>query len=349
MQLIHQTAREFLLYKDKLAGPYYLEQAQGDMEIAMACFRYISIVFRPDFAPAQANAVLQHVEMLGNHLAGKPLLVYALVYFQRHLDHLGSNNEKIRDEFMSFVKVLIERSNSYASLLLGQWIQALKWPTKLRVDETLAMQLLHSLLSRVEVNVEVVKVLLSLRSDLLHIEAGKGHLVTMRRLLENDPHCTPQSIGESTKFSGAHSNVGLLLLLGANAGSKDTAGRTPLSYAAENCDEGSLRRLITASDNNSKDKAGRTPLSYAAENGHEVGVRMLLIDGADRQLDDAVGRTPLSYAAEKGHEDSVKLLLDRVEVDANLKDSTGRTPLSYATANGHIAVVELLKADYATI
>ena len=59
----------------------------------------------------------------------------------------------------------------------------------------------------------------------------------------------------------------------------------------------------------SKDSYGRTPLSYAAWNGHEAVVKLLLEKGAELETKDKVyGQTPLSYAAWNGHEAVVKLL-----------------------------------------
>lgn len=336
-----------MLDKDKLAEPYYLEEVQGDMEIAMACCRYLSIVFRPDFPPVEANAALSKLEMMVEHLSGMSLLIYVLVNFQAHLNHLGSNDEKIRDEFMNFVKLLINRSNSYASLLLGQWIEALKWPTKLHVDDTLARLCLHFVLvcASEAGNKEVVEVLLCLRSDLLHIEAGQGHLDTMKRLLENGPPITRLVVGEWVPFAAANRREGglkQLLDLGADVNSKDTVGRTPLSYAARNGYEGNLELLLQKGANvNSKDTTSRTPLSYAAENGHEGSLGLLLQKEANVNLENTASRSPLSYAAENGHEGSLKLLLQK-GADVNSKDMTNRTPLSYAAENGHDGSLELL-------
>ncbi|KFZ25366.1 hypothetical protein V502_00151 [Pseudogymnoascus sp. VKM F-4520 (FW-2644)] len=347
VQPIHQTAREFLLHKDKLAGPYHLDEVQGDMEIAMACCRYLSIVFRPDFPQVEATVELPKVKMLAEHLSGKSLLVYALLNFQTHLDHLESNDEKIRDEFMNFVKLLIKRNNSYASLILGKWIDALKWPTQLHVDDTSARLCLRFLLlcAADTGKKELAEILLSLRADLVHLEAGKGHLAAMKQLVENSSRVTPRRIGERTPFTAVNKDKGglkLLLDMGADANLKDTVGRTPLSYSAENGHRGSLDLLLAKGvDIDLIDSVGRTPVSYAAENGHRGIFELLIAKGVDIDSKDSASRTPVSYAAENGHEGILEVLLLK-DADVNSIDSAGWTPLSYAARNGHEGSLNLL-------
>nr|WOD45875.1 hypothetical protein [Trichoderma atroviride] len=58
-----------------------------------------------------------------------------------------------------------------------------------------------------------------------------------------------------------------------------------------------------------RDSDGRTPLSYAAENGHVEIAQFLLAKGADAQSGGSQGRTPLHWAALKGHPAIVQLLL----------------------------------------
>ena len=136
-----------------------------------------------------------------------------------------------------------------------------------------------------------------------------------------------------------------LLEVGTVADSKDSYGRTPLSWAAERGHEAIAELLLSRDDvaADSHDKYGRTPLLWAAEEGHEAIAKLLLSRGdvaADSQ--DRGGRTPLSWAAEEGHEAIAKLLLSRGDVAADSQDRGGRTPLLWAAMGGHEAIVKLL-------
>ncbi|KAJ6439188.1 NACHT domain-containing protein [Purpureocillium lavendulum] len=150
--------------------------------------------------------------------------------------------------------------------------------------------------------------------------------------------------------------VKLLLEKGADVKAKDTDyGRTPLSWAAENGHEVTVRLLLdNGPDIEAQDNYGRTPLSLAAAKGHEGVVKLLLEKGADLEAKDTeYGRTPLSWAAKNGHEAVVKLLLVRFSIDPNITDSMGKTllswtmqnslpPLFWAADRGHEAAVKLL-------
>jgi Ankyrin repeats (3 copies) len=67
--------------------------------------------------------------------------------------------------------------------------------------------------------------------------------------------------------------------------------------------------ILDWADLDSKDSYGRTPLSWAARNGHEGVVKLLLGTGkVEVDSKDSYGGTPLSWAAGNGHEGVVKLL-----------------------------------------
>ncbi|KAH8592645.1 ankyrin repeat-containing domain protein, partial [Bisporella sp. PMI_857] len=99
-----------------------------------------------------------------------------------------------------------------------------------------------------------------------------------------------------------------------------------------------VTKLLTAEagvDWNSKDTVGRTPLSYAVSNGHETLVAMLLNNKCVvPDLKDHYGATPLSLAARSCRVDVVKLLLATHCVNLNSQDSFGHTPLWWAGNTG---------------
>jgi hypothetical protein len=124
--------------------------------------------------------------------------------------------------------------------------------------------------------------------------------------------------------------------------SKDSNGRTPLSWAAGSGHKAVVELLLEkGAELETKDKYGQTPLSWAAERGHKAVVKLLLEKGAKLETKDKYGQTPLSLAAKKGYEAVVKLLLEK-GAELETKDEFGQTPLSWAVERGHEAVVELL-------
>jgi Ankyrin repeats (3 copies) len=78
--------------------------------------------------------------------------------------------------------------------------------------------------------------------------------------------------------------------------------------------------LVGKKDLDIQDSHGRTPLSYASENGNEGVVNLLLAHNADPNSTCAEGWTPLTRAVESGGTAIVRLLLmNGVEMDYNYK------------------------------
>jgi ankyrin repeat protein len=181
-----------------------------------------------------------------------------------------------------------------------------------------------------------------------HLAAYFGLKEAMITLLENGHDLDSKDSNGRTPLSYAAENeqeavVKLLLEKGAELETKDKYGRTPLLDAAENEQEAVVKLLLEKdAELETKDNYGRTPLLHAAENGQEAVVKLLLEKGAELETKNKDGRTPLLDAAVIGQEAVVKLLLEKgAELETKDKDD-GRTPLLYAAWNGHEAVVKLL-------
>jgi ankyrin repeat protein len=138
---------------------------------------------------------------------------------------------------------------------------------------------------------------------------------------------------------------------GVDINSKDSDGRTALSWAAESGHEAVVRLLLEhKADVDAKANYGRTALHRAAGSGHEAVVRLLLEHKVDVDAKDKDGWTALFWAAGGGHEAVVRLLLEH-KADVNAKDKDGKMVLFRAAGSGHEAVVRLLlehKADVDT-
>jgi ankyrin repeat protein len=127
--------------------------------------------------------------------------------------------------------------------------------------------------------------------------------------------------------------------------SKDEYGKSPLSWAAENGRETTVKLLLGTGriEVDLKDKLGQTSLSWAAKNRQESIVELILATNqADVNSIDEWGQTPLLQAAKIGDNAIAKLLLDTGKANVDWKDEDRQTPLSRAAENGHAAIVKLL-------
>ena len=85
------------------------------------------------------------------------------------------------------------------------------------------------------------------------------------------------------------------------------------------------------------DTGGRTPLSRAVQEGDDGAVKPLLErEGVNPHMSDKRGQTPLSWAASnwRGQPENVmKLLLEREEANPLMTENGGQTPLLWAASN----------------
>lgn len=118
--------------------------------------------------------------------------------------------------------------------------------------------------------------------------------------------------------------------------------QTLLLKAAKNGDELGVQLLLDeGADTEAKNSGGETPLHSAAIRGQEGIVRLLLDNGADTKAKNSEGETPLHFAVFLRHEGIVRLLLNN-GAETEAKNSEGKTPLHFAVFFGNGGIVRLL-------
>jgi ankyrin repeat protein len=118
---------------------------------------------------------------------------------------------------------------------------------------------------------------------------------------------------------------------------------TLANAAAQNKTE-DVENMLRRGDNpNFTDSAGRTPLGYAASFGNVAMMKLLLDSRARVDFRDNFHRTPLHWAAESGQVETIRLLLAaKAPVDATAPQ--GITPLMLAAANNKGEAIKVLIA-----
>ncbi len=129
---------------------------------------------------------------------------------------------------------------------------------------------------------------------------------------------------------------------GAQVGSKDKNGNTPLITAILNNDPELIELLLAkGADVNARGSSDITPLIVACYDGDTQTARILLEKGADLTSATDDGTTCLLMAVDSGSEETAKLLVQKgAPVDA--ADKAGITPLILAAQQGQMKMVELL-------
>ncbi|KAL4779153.1 hypothetical protein BJX76DRAFT_365505 [Aspergillus varians] len=176
------------------------------------------------------------------------------------------------------------------------------------------------------------------------LESKKKVSCSAQILLEDRTWPTPKELDglHLASYFGLKSTVSMLIDRGCSVDSVDSAGRSPLSWAAEEGHVGLAQLLLKlGATQDSKDISWQTPLSWAAKTGHPDIVELLLNCGADKQSRDRHGQTPLSLAAKYGHRAVVQCLLN-AGADVVCKDNNQESALLLAARRDHLDTVKLL-------
>ncbi|KAI1322975.1 hypothetical protein F5Y16DRAFT_385050 [Xylariaceae sp. FL0255] len=314
VQLIHQTVREFLLDRRRIATPYDIDEQAGDILISMTCLSYIRTIFaKPiwqtpfnDNEPSQVDAVV-------TCLNESKLLLYSLSHLSQHLNHLGDLGIDLKRAMMVFIEDIMSQPTSIVALLLSKWTEGLWWyhglklPTdRNNIEACLGHALLHAaekgavivtelLLSSLEANV-------AFRSEqgvtALQIAARCGHDIVARILVFN----------------------------GADIKAHDGQEGTALQIAARFGHEDFVHVLLLETADTEIANEYGTALQIAARYGHKRIVEDLVEEGANVNAQGGKEGTALQLAIRYGHKEIAGLLVEK-GADISVLDQTEKKSL----------------------
>ena len=137
----------------------------------------------------------------------------------------------------------------------------------------------------------------------------------------------------------------LFIKHGANPGSKNKAGETPLMLAVQEGNIEASQALIESDKTLTKihDQENNTLLTIAVIGGRTEIVKLLTrMDTTSIDDKNEHGKTALMYASEFGEKEQVQLLLD-AKADKSLKSKEGKTAYDYAKEWNHKGIMKRLK------
>ncbi|GIC84980.1 uncharacterized protein Aud_000807 [Aspergillus udagawae] len=352
VQVIHQTAREFLLKhsKNTAGSNSWADRNDAHKHISIICLRYLMFcaICATEDMPTCTSSNLDYwtsedFQRYTKYLDERPVAVYALQHLSHHLNNCLDDTDvlNIRSQCLGLLTC-----NMAAAYLLEKRITSY-------LNTTI-----------IEKNTEQVEAAREFRDEALYAAVCNNFLIATKILLTlgSDVNLKDEHDRSLLSRAAAHGYRDMVALLLSQrnvvANPKDVNRRTPLSLAAERGYAAIVALLVNRTDVtvDSTDTMGRTPLSLAAEQGHTPVVALLADHrNVDPQQRDCYKRTPLSWAADRGHEGAVKLLLGarrlgvtvwKKDAIINMEDDHGWTPLSWAAYKGHVSIVELmLSAD----
>jgi ankyrin repeat protein len=177
---------------------------------------------------------------------------------------------------------------------------------------------------------------LKVRGRLLSSLGALFLVITTSAALAQEEYKRPdlQPLTYNSLFSASAQNntdeVEQLLRRGENPNGLDTAGRSPLGYAALYGNTDMTKALLASGARpDFRDKFGNTALHWAAANGQAEVLRLLLAGKAPVDAANKQGVTPLMMAADANKLEAVRVLL-AAGADPKKEDFSGRDAIGWA-------------------
>ncbi|KAH0172998.1 purine and uridine phosphorylase, partial [Aureobasidium melanogenum] len=312
--LIHQTAREFLVARERMSmlgvlknslWMHSLEHIEIEKTMAEICIRCLNL---------EDLKMLLYDDPTGKS-DQKEFVEYCCEWWTTHYSFSESAAEE--DTFRDALK-LYETESEYRS-----WFSRFHERTryaKLFQEETITRR--------------------------IQCAAYNGHARIFKYFLsvENADAEATDNYGRSALYwasAEGHSNIVQILFdAGADWDAQSDYG-TPLHAASEEGHDKIVQMLLNkGADVNAQSGYG-SALQAASVRGHDNVVRMLLNKGADVNAQGEVYGTALRQASEGGHDNIVQMLLSK-DVDVDAKDGLYGNALQAASAEGYNNIVRML-------
>lgn len=330
LSLIHQTAREFLI--DRNRGGMWkgsLSMTKSHSIISPLCLHYLLL---PDLD------LVSNISLIEDKF---PLLSYAAAHWGLHY---ASQDDAAAERSRKDARMLCNATGRPASIWVTMALQE-----RIKVSEQftdLSLAVSYGLK-------QVVQDILQDDSTDVNTQAGdfgkplktasrQGRKEIVQMLLDKGSDVNDQGGIHGTALyaasEGGHNDVVHILLnngADVNAGLED---RTPLIAASENGHRETVQLLLDkgAYINRPPSSGSYTALHAASKQGHSEIVRILLDRGADINLSDGDYGTAVQFAAAQGREEVVWILLDP-NVGGSIREA-----LTAASRGGQQKLVQML-------
>lgn len=294
VQLLHQTARDFLLRQDKAAAPFDIDEERGDTEISSVCIRYLRLLSLWEGSQAIENWKQNDYDEFVRWLAKYSLLDYVVSSLPCHIKSLAAGSPVYED--LSLFLQILERDKTLFCLF-ESWTELLD-EQKLRGGE---------------LNIKPRD--FRINSLIAAAQSGYTNVVIALTQLHTDIDGIDEASGMFALYAAAENGYKhtLLVILGLGADTNAQGGYYGNALqAASNGGYGWIvKQLIErGADVNMQGGYYGNALQAASNGDHEKVVEMLLKNGANINAQSGHYGSALQAALNNGHEKIAKILIE---------------------------------------